>query len=112
MCLIFQWKRNPYYANPGIGGGGGIWTSFSEPLQNLLPDFLLAYLNQIAFITGTNWFFNGMIISDDLTMKGSYLLLLVQPIFGPTGIVIGYENIKVDLFATLPLIPTDTACLQ
>ena len=39
-------------------------------------------------------------------------LIIVEPILDANGNIVGYGNIRVDLISTLPMIPTDTACLK
>ena len=59
----FQWKRNPYYRNSALFVP---WFSFSEPLEDLVPDFFLVYVNQFALITGANFLYNGKIIDKNI----------------------------------------------
>ena len=54
--FLFQWKRNPRYVD-----GGAKWADFTDPLQNLVPDLYLAYVNQLGIISGSGYAFNGKI---------------------------------------------------
>ena len=54
---MFQWKPNPNYVE-----GGGVWYSFTRPLNELLPDFYLIFSNAYALITGNNFLYNGKMI--------------------------------------------------
>ena len=56
LSSTFQWKRNPRYV-----AGGAKWFDFTEPLQELIPDFFLYYFNQIAIISGKPYLLNGKI---------------------------------------------------
>ena len=109
---FFQWKRNPYYRETTVGAK---WYSFTEPLQDLLPNFFLLYVNQLLIVSGLPYLYNGTILCLSNRLGSDSVFFIVPPIDpvnDPLGQQFGYQNLKVDLYATLPLIPTDTACLK
>ena len=105
---MFQWKPNPNYVE-----GGGEWNFFIRPLNDLLPEFYLFFANQFAILapTITDFLYGGKIISSK-NLFHIHNFLKVPPIYDANGNIIGWGNVRVNLFSTLPMVPTDTSCLK
>lgn len=103
---MFQWKPNPNYVE-----GGGEWNFFIRPLNDLLPEFYLFFVNQFAILSGSGYFYGGKIISSKHLFQ-IHNFLLVPPILDANNNIIGWGNIRVNLYSTLPMVPTDTSCLK